>query len=160
MPALDIRIIALEALKQLTTRSLTKSTLTVSTWEHSMSLSRRFLQMKENQNFPQITRIWLKNWHLWSKIKLWCIHRLTNAILFSIFSVLSPSNYVGKHSEILASTRNEIWPWNTVFQGQQCFEEFYNYFLRIQNIEFCLKHQIFCASWVVDISITPATVKG
>ena len=25
------------------------------------------------------------------------------------------------------------------FQGQQCFEEFQNYFLRIQNIKFCLK---------------------
>ena len=27
---------------------------------------------------------------------------------FSIFFVFSPSNYVGKHSEILVSTRNEI----------------------------------------------------
>ena len=50
-----------------------------------------------------------------------------------------PSNYVGKHSEILVSTRNEIWPWNTDFQGQKCFEEFKNYFLRIQNIKFRLK---------------------
>ena len=45
-------------------------------------------------------------------------------ILLSIFFVFSSSNYVGKDSEILASTRNEIWPWNTDFQGQQCFEEF------------------------------------
>ena len=58
---------------------------------------------------------------------------------FSIFFVFSPSNYVGKHSEILVSTRNEIWPRNTDFKGQQCLEEFRNYFLRIQNIKFCLK---------------------
>ena len=45
-------------------------------------------------------------------------------IFFSIFFVLRPSNYVGKHSEILTSTRNEIRPLNTDFQGQQCLEEF------------------------------------
>ena len=41
-----------------------------------------------------------------------------------IFFVYSPLNYVEKHSEILASTRNEIRPWNTDFKGEQCFEEF------------------------------------
>ena len=40
------------------TRSFTKSSLNISTWEHSMSLNRSFLQMiAENQNFPQMTRI-------------------------------------------------------------------------------------------------------
>ena len=42
LPVLDLKITALEALKPLTTRSFTKSSLTVSTWEHSMSLSRSF----------------------------------------------------------------------------------------------------------------------
>ena len=36
---------------------------------------------------------------------------------FSIFFLFSTSNYVGKHSKTLTSTRNEIWPWNTDFQG-------------------------------------------
>ena len=53
-----IRITAFEVLKLLTKRSFTKSSLTVSTWEHSKSLNRSFLQMKaENQNFPQMTRV-------------------------------------------------------------------------------------------------------
>ena len=51
-------------------------------WEYSMSLSRSFLQMKaENQNCPQMTRIWLEKWHIWSRIKLWCKHKFTNAVL-------------------------------------------------------------------------------
>ena len=71
MPVLDIKITALEALKPLTTHYFTKSSLTASTWKHSMSLDRSFLQMKaENQNFPQMTRIWLENWHLRSRINL------------------------------------------------------------------------------------------
>ena len=50
--------------------------------EMLMSLSHSFHQMKaENQNFPQITRIWLENWHLRSRINLWCKHRLTNVVL-------------------------------------------------------------------------------
>ena len=73
MPILDIKITALEVLKPLTTRSFTKSNLTVSTWEYSMILSRSFLQIiAENQNFPQMTRIRLENWHLRSRINLWC----------------------------------------------------------------------------------------
>ena len=79
MPVLNIKITALEALKPLTIRSFTKSSLTVSTWEHSMSPSCSFLHMKaENQNFPHMTRIWLENWHLWSRINLWCKHRFIN----------------------------------------------------------------------------------
>ena len=76
------QITALEALKLLTTRFFTKRSLTVSTWEHSMSLSRSFLQMKaKKQNFPQMTRIWLKNWHLRSRINLWCKYKFTNVVL-------------------------------------------------------------------------------
>ena len=81
MPVFRIKIITLEALKPLTTRSFTKSCLTVSTWEHSMSLSYSFLQMKaENQNFPPMARIWLENWHLRLRINLWwklkcCVER-------------------------------------------------------------------------------------
>ena len=52
------------------------------TWEHLMSLSRSFLQMKaQNQNFPKRTRIWLGNWHLRSRINLWCEHKFTNVVL-------------------------------------------------------------------------------
>ena len=70
------------ALKPLTTRFFTKSSLTVSTSEYSMSLSRSFLQMKaENQNFQQITRICLENGHLWSRINLCCKHKFTNVVL-------------------------------------------------------------------------------
>ena len=59
--------------------ALTKSSIIVSTWEHSMSLNRSFLQMKtENHNFPKMTRIWLENWHLRSRINLWCKHKFTN----------------------------------------------------------------------------------
>ena len=62
IPVLDIKITALEVLKPVSICSVTKSSVTLSTWEHLMSLSRSFLQMKaENQNFPQITRIWLEN---------------------------------------------------------------------------------------------------
>ena len=47
-----------------------------------MSFSRSFLQIKaENQNFPQITRIWLENWRLWSRINLWCKFKFTNVVL-------------------------------------------------------------------------------
>ena len=68
---LDIKITTLEALKLLTKRSFTKSSITIGTWEHLMSLSYSFLQMKaENQNFPQMTRISFENWHLWSRINL------------------------------------------------------------------------------------------
>ena len=53
-----------------------------STWEHLMSLSRSFLQIKaENQNDPQMTRILLKNWHLRSRINLRCKHKFTNVVL-------------------------------------------------------------------------------
>ena len=56
--------------------------LPINTWEHLMSLSRSFLQMKaENQNFPQLTRIWLENWHLRSRINLWCKYKFTNMVL-------------------------------------------------------------------------------
>ena len=82
MLVLDINITALDALKPLTTCFFTKSSLTVSTLEHSMSLRRSFLQMKaENQNFPQITRIWLKNRQLQSRIHLWWKHKFTNVVL-------------------------------------------------------------------------------
>ena len=82
MSVLDIKIIALEALKPLTTRSFTKSSLSTSTWEHSMSLSRSFLQVKaKNQNFPQMTGIRLENWHLRSRINLWCKYKFTNVVL-------------------------------------------------------------------------------
>ena len=58
MPVLDIKIIALIALRPLITRSFTKSSLTVSTSEHSIGLSRSFLQMKaENQNFRQMENL-------------------------------------------------------------------------------------------------------
>ena len=88
MPVLDIKITALEALKPFTIRSFTKSRLTVSTWEHSMSLSRSFLQMKaENQNFPQMTRIRLENWHLRSRINLWCKHKFTNVVMVMLTDV-------------------------------------------------------------------------
>ena len=78
MLLLDNKITALETLKPLTTRSFTKSSLTVSTWEHSMSLSHSFLQIKaENQNFPQtqftivvLSLCWqmpkLTVWHFWT----------------------------------------------------------------------------------------------
>ena len=46
MPVFDVKITVLEALKLLTTRSFTNSDLTVSIWEHSMSLSRRFLHIE------------------------------------------------------------------------------------------------------------------
>ena len=86
--------------------------------------------LKNSKKFPAHT-LDLEN--LYFKVK-------DTSVIFSIiFFVLSPSNYIRKHSEILASTKNEIWPWNTDFQDQQCFEEFKNYFLRIQNIKFCLK---------------------
>ena len=71
MPVLDIKITAREALKPLTTLSFIKSSLTLSTWEHSMSLSRSFLQMiAENQNFLQPEQ---KSWHcqLWQSVKCW-----------------------------------------------------------------------------------------
>ena len=62
--------------------SFTKSSLTVSTWENSIRLGRSFLQIKEeNQNFPQITRIWHENWHLRSRINLWCKDKFTNMLL-------------------------------------------------------------------------------
>ena len=49
---------------------------------HSMSPSRSFLRMKaENQNFPQIMKIQLENWHLRSRINLWCKHKFTNVVL-------------------------------------------------------------------------------
>ena len=82
MPVLDIKVAALKALKPLTTRSFTKSSLTVSTWEHSMSLSRSFLQMKvENQNIPRMTRVWLENWHFQSGKNLLCKQKFTNMVL-------------------------------------------------------------------------------
>ena len=82
MPLLDIKITALEALKPFTTRSFTESSLIVSTCEHSMSLSHSFLQMKaENQKFLKMKRIWLENWHLRSRINLWCKHKFTNVVL-------------------------------------------------------------------------------
>ena len=77
-----IKITALETLKPLTALSSTKSSLTVSTWEHSMSLSRSFLQMKaENRSFRQIMKIWLENWHLRSRINLWYKHKFINVAL-------------------------------------------------------------------------------
>ena len=82
MPVFDIKITGLEALKPLTTRSFTKSSLTVITYEHSTSLSRSFLQIKaENPNFPQTTWIWLESWHLQTKIDLMCKHKFTNVVL-------------------------------------------------------------------------------
>ena len=52
------------------------------TWEHSISLSRSFLQMKsENQNDVKMTWIWLESWHLRSRINLWCKHKFTNVVL-------------------------------------------------------------------------------
>ena len=52
-------------------------------WEHSINLSQSDLQMKgENQNFPQMTRIWLENWHLRSRINLWYNHKFTKVALF------------------------------------------------------------------------------
>ena len=82
MSVLGIKISALEALNPLKTRSFSKSRLTVSTWEHSMSPSCNFLQMKaENQNFPQMTIIQLENWYLRSRINLWCKHKFTNMVL-------------------------------------------------------------------------------
>ena len=55
------------------TRSFTKGNLALSTWENSKSLSRSFLRMiAENQNFPQMTRIWIESWYLRSRINLWC----------------------------------------------------------------------------------------
>ena len=45
-------------------------------WRES---SASFFQMKaENQNFTQMMRIWLENWHLRSRINLWCKHKFTN----------------------------------------------------------------------------------
>ena len=77
---LDIKITAFETLKPLMRRSFTKSSLAVSTWENSMSHSRSFLLMKaENQNFPQMTRICLENWHRRPKIKL-CKRKFTNVV--------------------------------------------------------------------------------
>ena len=62
--------------------SSTESSLTVSTWEHSISLSRGLFQMKaENQNFSKISRIWLENWHRRLRINLWCKHNFTNMVL-------------------------------------------------------------------------------
>ena len=47
-----------------------------------MSLRSNFLEKKsENQNFPQMTRIGLENWHLGSKINVWCKHKFTNVVL-------------------------------------------------------------------------------
>ena len=39
---------------------------------------------------------------------------------FTIFYAFSASNYVRKPSQNSAYTRNEIWPWNRDFQGQEC----------------------------------------
>ena len=81
-PLLYIRITALEALKALTTHPFTKNSLTISTWEHSVSFSRSFLQMKpENRKFLQMTQMRLENWHLRSRINLWCKRKFTNVVL-------------------------------------------------------------------------------
>ena len=39
------------------------------------------LMEAENQNFPQMTRIRLGNWHLQSRINLWYKHKLINLVL-------------------------------------------------------------------------------
>jgi len=60
MPVLDVKITALEALKPLTTHS--KSNLSKHLRAFDEPQPQFSLQMKaENQNFPQITRIWLEN---------------------------------------------------------------------------------------------------
>ena len=81
MPVLDIKTTALEPLKPLTSRSFIKSSLTVSTWEHSISLSRSFLQMEaENQNFPQmISFVWCVFWWLFLVVGLW---KLSRSVIF------------------------------------------------------------------------------
>ena len=50
-------------------------------WNGLLSTSQWFQMKAENQNLPQMTRIWLENWHLQSRINLWCKHKLTNVVL-------------------------------------------------------------------------------
>ena len=53
-----------------------------------------------------------------------------------IFLVFSPSNHGGKHSEILPSARNEIWPWIPIFTVNNVLRNFKTIFYVFQTSNF------------------------
>ena len=56
-------------------------------------------------------------------------------IFFTIFYVLSASNYIRKPSKNWAYSRNKIWPWIGNFQGQGCLREFFYYVFNIHRVK-------------------------
>ena len=106
---LDIKITALEAWNSLTTRFFTKSGLTVSTWQHLMSLSHSFFQIKaesvENKFMmqTQIPNVVLSVcWQL-SKFTLWDFW----SAYFDQHLPLQPS--IEKLMSLLPVTNLHIW---------------------------------------------------
>ena len=83
----------------------------------SLALCHRSKQMvlvrsniwRVRQNFPQITKIWLENWHLRSRMNLWCKHKFTNVVLslyWQMFKLIvwhSWSAYFDQHLALQSS---------------------------------------------------------
>ena len=121
MLVLDIVITAFEALKPFTKCSFTKSS---------------FPQLKEeNQNYPQMTRIWLGYWYFRWRINLWCKYKFTKVVVSSCWQISKLpvwhfwSAYFDQHLPLQPSI--EKW------QKQSC----------TPNILYCITYICFRLAW-------------